>query len=195
MAEPAPFDDLIRRVRAGDNQAAAELVRQYEPFIRRKVRYQLKDRRLCRIFDSMDICQSVLGSFFVRTAAGQFALENRDQLVKLLVRMVQNKLASAARRQHRQCRDARRRASDGSAQLKNVRDDSPSPSQLVSGQELLARFRQALSSEENQLADLRSQGFSWAEIAAQLGGAVEARRSQLSRAIERVSRELGLDEA
>jgi hypothetical protein len=29
------------------------------------------DRRICRLFDSMDICQSVLKSFFVRTAAGQ----------------------------------------------------------------------------------------------------------------------------
>ena len=66
MSEPGSITECIRRVRAGDEQAAAELVRRYEPLIRREVRFQLEDRRLCRVFDSMDICQSVLASFFVR---------------------------------------------------------------------------------------------------------------------------------
>ena len=52
MAEP-PFADFLRRIRAGDEQAAAELVRQYEPLIRREVRLQIDDRRLCRLFDSL----------------------------------------------------------------------------------------------------------------------------------------------
>jgi RNA polymerase sigma-70 factor (ECF subfamily) len=69
MSPPASFDDFMRRVRSGDEQAAAELVRQFEPLIRREVRYQLRDRRLYRLFDSMDICQSVLASFFVWTRA------------------------------------------------------------------------------------------------------------------------------
>jgi RNA polymerase sigma factor (sigma-70 family) len=193
MTEAVAFDDFLRRIRAGDNQAAAELVRQFEPLIRQEVQFHLKDRRLRRVFDSMDICQSVLASFFVRTAAGQFALKNREQLVKLLVRMVQNKLASAARGQHRQRRDARRLAPDGAERLENVRDERPSPSEVVSSQELLARFRQALNDEERQLADMRSQGYSWVEIAAQMGGTLEARRSQFTRAIDRVSRQLGLD--
>ena len=60
------FTDFIRRIRAGDNTAAAELVRRYEPFIRRAVRVQLDGRRLCRLLDSTDVCQSVLASFFLR---------------------------------------------------------------------------------------------------------------------------------
>jgi RNA polymerase sigma factor (sigma-70 family) len=193
MAEPARFEDFIRRIRAGDDRAANELVRQYEPLIRREVRYQLRDRRLYRLFDSMDICQSVLASFFVRTAAGQYDIDSREQLVNLLVSMVHNKLASAARKQHRQRRDSRRLAPDGANKLEQVSDDSPSPSELVAGEEL-QRFRKSLSREETEIADLRGQGVAWADIAAQLGGTVEARRSQLSRAIDRVSRELGLDE-
>jgi hypothetical protein len=35
MSEAVPFDELIRLVRAGDEQAARELVRRYEPAIRR----------------------------------------------------------------------------------------------------------------------------------------------------------------
>ena len=47
----------------------------------------------------------MLLSFFVRAAAGQYELERPEQVVKLLVTMARNKLASAARREHRQRRD------------------------------------------------------------------------------------------
>jgi RNA polymerase sigma factor (sigma-70 family) len=194
MPEPPTFDDFIRRIRAGDDQAAAELVRYYEPLIRREVRYQLRDQRLYRLFDSMDICQSVLASFFVRTVAGQYDLNSQEQLVKLLVSMARNKLASAARKQHRRRRDSRRLDPGGAGELENVTDRTPSPSDLVAGEELLQRFRKSLSNEELQIADLRGRGVGWAEIADRLGGTGESRRSQFSRAINRVSRELGLDE-
>src|SRR5260370_42257532 len=95
------FDEFLRRVRAGDEEAAAELVRRYEPLIRREVRLQLEDRRLCRLFDSMDVCQSVLKSFFFRTAAGQYDLDTPEQLQRLLGTMARNKVASAARGEHR----------------------------------------------------------------------------------------------
>src|SRR3954468_23495881 len=107
------FAEFIRRIRAGDGQAAAEMVRRYEPLIRREVRLRTEDRRLERVFDSMDVCQSVLASFFVRTAAGQYDLDRPDQLAGLLILMARNKLAATARQQHRQRRDPRRQAGDG----------------------------------------------------------------------------------
>ena len=193
MSGQDTFADFVRRIRAGDEQAAAELVRQYEPLIRREVRLHLEDRRLCRLFDSMDVCQSVLASFFLRTAAGQYDLERPEQLLRLLVTMARNKLASAARGQHRQCRD-QRRVEAGGAKLEGVAADAPSPSEVVAGRELLERFRQALSDEERQVAELRGQGVAWADVAARLGGTAQGRRMQLARALERVARELGLDE-
>ncbi len=93
------FCDLIQQVRAGDQDAAAELVRLYESAIRRAVRFRLYDARLRSHFDSMDICQSVLASFFVRAAAGQYDIDTPEQLVKLLTSMARNKLASQARRE------------------------------------------------------------------------------------------------
>jgi hypothetical protein len=95
MSEPETFADFVRRIRAGDEQAAAEMVRRYEPLIRREVRLSLEDRHLARVFDSMDICRSVLKSFFVRTAAGQYDLDTPAQLQRLLVTMARHKLASA----------------------------------------------------------------------------------------------------
>jgi hypothetical protein len=41
---------------------------------------------------------------------------------------------------------------------------------------------------------LRGQGWEWPDIAAQVGGTPSGRRKQLTRAINRVARELGLDE-
>src|SRR5262245_27600649 len=88
------FASLIRRVRTGDERAAAELVRHYEPAIRRAARVRMVDTRINRLFVSMDICQSVLGSIFTRAALGQFELETPDQLLKLLATMARNKLAN-----------------------------------------------------------------------------------------------------
>jgi RNA polymerase sigma-70 factor (ECF subfamily) len=186
------FAEFVRRIRAGEPDAAAELVRRFEPLIRREVRLRLEDPRLGRLFDSMDICQSVLASFFVRTAAGQYDLDRPEQLVKLLVTMARHKLASAARRQHRQRRDQRRVA--GTDDLAQVAASDPSPSEVVAGRELLSRFRACLSPEERQVADLRAEGLGWAEVAARLGGTPQARRMQLTRAVERVTRQLGLDD-
>jgi hypothetical protein len=59
---------------------------------------------------------------------------------------------------------------------------------------LLHTFQQRLTPEERQVAELRAQGREWPEIAAQVGGTPGGRRKQLSRAIARVARELGLDE-
>src|SRR5437588_11225965 len=107
MSEESSFSDLIGRVRRGDQAAAAELVRRYEPTIRRAVRFRLTDPRLRRTCDSMDVCQSVLLSFFVRAASGQYDLDSPEQLLRLLTTMARNKLLNQARQQHAACRDTR----------------------------------------------------------------------------------------
>jgi ECF sigma factor len=193
MADSDTFAQFIRRIRGGDGQAAAELLQEYEPAIRLEVRLRLRDSRLRRLFDSMDICQSVLGSFFVRAAAGQYDLDQPEQLLKLLVAMVRNKVAYHARRHKTKSRDYRRNQGIDPEQWQVAAAD-PSPSQVVAGRELLQEFRQRLTEDERRLADLRSQGQGWADIAAELGGTAQARRMQLARAVERVVAELGLDE-
>jgi RNA polymerase sigma-70 factor (ECF subfamily) len=191
MPESQSFADFMRRVRAGDQQAATELVRRYETEIRREVRMRLSDPRLYRVFDSMDICQSVLGSFFVRAALGQYELNEPHQLLKLLMAMARHKLAFEVRKQRAGRRDHRR--IESSVEVETPAPEA-SPSQVVAGRELLAEVRSRLSPEERQLADLKAQGHDWAAIAAELGGTAEARRKQLARAIDRVAQQLGLDE-
>jgi RNA polymerase sigma-70 factor (ECF subfamily) len=195
MIEEQSFADLIRRVRAGDQEAATQLVREYEPEIRRAVRLRLTDRKLTRVLDSMDICQSVLANFFVRAAAGQFDIERPDQVLRLLVTMARNRLLDQARRQKASRRDNRRTDSSSGERLEMIADQGPTPSEVVSERELLAAFRARLSDEERALAEQRAQGRDWAEIAADLGGSPEALRKRLSRALDRVTREMGLSAA
>src|SRR5262245_29921470 len=102
------FPVLVRRVSAGEPEAAAELVRRYEPAIRRAARVRLVYTRLNRLLDSMDICQSVMASFFVRAALGQYELETPEQLLKLLATMTRNKLANQVKGHRAIRRDFRR---------------------------------------------------------------------------------------
>jgi RNA polymerase sigma-70 factor (ECF subfamily) len=186
---------MIRRVRAGDQQAAAELVRQYEPEIHKAIRAPLISLRLHRVLESADISQSVLANFFTRTAAGGFDLEHPEQLLKLLVTMARNQVRDEARKHQAGRRDRRRLAvGAGAASLETIMDTGPAPSKVVAGQELLEQIYRRLSTEERELAQQRAQGTDWATIAAAHGGTAEAVRKRLSRALERVFRQLGLGE-
>ena len=144
MPEQSQFHELIRRVRNRDEEAASELVRRYESAIRRVVRIHLRDARLRRVLDSTDICQSVLASFFVRVAAGQYDLDEPKQLVKLLVGIARNKLATQARREAADKRDYRR-ADAGGADPDALPGDGASPSRYAAAKELLQVVRERLT--------------------------------------------------
>jgi RNA polymerase sigma-70 factor (ECF subfamily) len=186
------FQEFIRRIRAGDEAAAAELVRTYEPAIRRAARVRLVDSRLQRLFDSMDISQSVFGSFFVRAALGQYELQKPEQLLRLLVAMSRKKLVDHIREQGAARRDLRRDV--GSAPIQDLPAAADDPSQQAAARELLHEFRKRLSEEEAKVADRRAGGLSWEQIAAELGGTADARRKELTRALNRIARELGQDD-
>jgi RNA polymerase sigma factor (sigma-70 family) len=193
IATDAEFADYLLRIRAGDAQAAEELVRRYESLIRREVRLKLHDPSLHRVLDSVDICQSVMASFFVRAAAGEYELNQPLQLLRLLISMARNKVAEAARRQRAQRRDSRRVAGLGVEELDPAGAQS-TPSRVAEAKELLNLVRDKLTGEERRLADMRALGHEWNAIAAELGGTADGRRMQLTRALDRVMRELGLEE-
>lgn len=81
MTSDATLHDLLERVREGDSEAATTLVRQYEPELRRFIRYRLSDMRLRRFVDSVDVSQSVFARFFVCLAEGRIDLVHPQQLL------------------------------------------------------------------------------------------------------------------
>jgi RNA polymerase sigma-70 factor (ECF subfamily) len=192
-SEDKAFRELMGRVRAGDEAAATQLVREYEPVIRRVVRIQLRDRRMRRVLDSMDICQSVLRSFFIRAALGQYELTTPQELLNLLSTVARYKLADQVKQHRRECRDVRR-VESGSPEDRAIAAVASSPSEQAANRELLHEFRKRLSDDERHLADQRALGHGWAEIAAATGGSPDGLRKKLDRAIDRIGRELGLEE-
>jgi RNA polymerase sigma-70 factor (ECF subfamily) len=191
MREVPSFLDFIRRIRAGEPEAAAELLRRYEPAVRLEVRMRLRDGRLRRLADSVDVCQSVLGSFFARAAAGQYDLERPEQLVRLLVNMARHKVVDLVRHQRRQRRDVGRDQALTAAH-DELAAAGPGPDQDLACRELFEQFLGRLTVEERRLAELRAWGSTWEEVAAAAGGTPDGCRMQLTRALNRVARVLGL---
>jgi RNA polymerase sigma-70 factor (ECF subfamily) len=192
MNEDLDFVDFIRRVRAGDHAAAAELVDRYVPAVQRVIRLKLRDSRMRRVLDSMDVCQGVLASFFIRAASGQYDLDRPAQLLRLLVVMARNKLVSETRTYYVARREPPSRAVE--AVFAGLATREISPSSCVEWRDLLHEVRRRLSDDERRLADRRAERQEWSEIAAEVGGRPDALRKRLVRALDRVANELGLEE-
>ena len=196
MTEPEPeqtrFVDLVRKVRLGDQEAAAELVRTYEPEIRREVRLRMRGRALRRVVDSMDIAQSVLRKFFVRAAVGEFELHHPKQLIRLLVTMTKNQVTDWARRMRVEQRD--RVWDEGIEGFitadRGPRSQEPTPSAVVAGADLLSELRKRMTATERRIAELRAADKTWEEIGAELDMGPHAVRKRLTRARERIEKEL-----
>ena len=189
--------ELLTQVRGGDAAAAEELVRTYEPELRRAIRVRLTDARLRRLVDSIDICQSVLAGFFVRTAAGQYDIQTPEELLKLLVTMARNRVIDWVRRSQADRRDDRRDVSiereDG--QSMQFASSQPGPVSVLVSRELLEQVRSRLAPDELTLMEQRAEGLNWNEIAAMTGDQVSAVRMKLTRALDRVAEELGLEQS
>jgi RNA polymerase sigma factor (sigma-70 family) len=183
------FRVLFERVRRGDADAACDIVRRYESAIRVAVRSRLLDPALKSQLDSLDVCQSVLISFFVRAAAGAFDFNGPRQLVALLIKMAQNKLAVRIRDQHRQRRDIRR-LTNTVDRLNELVCPAPGPLRHAAGKELLDRALEMMSPEIRGIAEQRIGGESWSTIASHFGGSPEARRKQYERAVAKIADDL-----
>lgn len=189
----ADFANLIIRVRSGDAAAAEEIVRSFESTVRVAVRTRLLDPALRRQFDSMDICQSVLASFFIRVAAGQYDLQHPAQLVALLTKMARNKLAWHARHSSQARRDIRRVAQTPDAGMA-ISSPDVGPVRRALGRELLEQVWQHMDADVRQMASYRLDGKGWDEIAIGIGGTSESRRKQYQRGLDRIARILNVDD-
>lgn len=188
------FSELMQRTRAGDQDAARELVELYEPQIRRAARLRLTDPGLRRLVDSVDICQSVFGRFFKNAGNGEFDLQKPEQLLALLTTMMRNRIIDEHRRQTTQKRAGGFAASGGADVVAVDPDalavDEPGPGTATATKELLSQIRARLTPAELDLADRRNAGQPWEEIAAELGQSVGGLRKKLERAMQRVRAEM-----
>lgn len=191
MDEEPEFEDLLMKVRQGDAHAATELVKLYEPEVRRFVRYRLNSPKMRRLLDSLDVCQSVFANFFARVTEGQFDLKHPRQLQQLLMTMAGNRLLDHVRKQ-----GTARRGGDqavGGQGIDWVADRGPGPEQALENRDVVDVVRSRLSAEEVTLLDQWMNGEEWQTIAERTGVSAEALRKRFTRSIDRVAHELGLE--
>jgi DNA-directed RNA polymerase specialized sigma24 family protein len=185
MAESDSFPELIRAVRAGDEDAAARLMREFEPFILRVARFQMRHRRdhdrLRPRVGYSDICQSVFKSLFDGLKKGRFQLEQPEQLEKLLSAMSRLKIATEARKLSVILREVLYVDAP-----QNRVDPAPGPEKPVEDRDLSEAIIKQFSADELDLLMRRLDDQPWSEIAAALGSQVDAVRKKLARAVARV---------
>lgn len=191
---PDEFRELLGRARVRDQKACAKIVHHFTPAMHRQIRTQLAGLGVSHALDTEDVCQTVLANLFVRLAAGQFQLDEPDQLSKLLNRLVRNQVIDDMRHLRAARRGASRQQVSGDDVFDRIAADQPTPSRIVGGHDLLAEMYRRLTAEERSLADLRRAGREWDEIGREVGASPDSLRKKLARAYDRVIRELQLDE-
>lgn len=194
MDDDAGFSDLISKVRARDDKAAAELFQRYEPELKRIVRIRLTSPQLRRVLDSGDICQSVFCNLYLRLASGQFELSSPGELLRLLASMALNRVNDKARHHLAQKRGSGQAQAWLPEHLAQLHSPTGGPEREASFRDLYQQTLSLLDEDERQLAVLRGQGMEWQEIAVERGEQPDALRKRLGRALDRVAKQLDLDE-
>lgn len=169
MASPGDRS-LLNLWRAGDQQAAQQLFDRYVDRLVALARRRLS-QRLARRVDAEDIVQSVFRTFFARAKEGKFALQDQDDLCKLLFRITVHKTLrqvafhTAARRDLGAETELNRDAPEAAQFLA----EEPTPEAVNGFLDQMEHFLGRLRSQERQILELRMQGVTHEKIAEQLG--------------------------
>lgn len=185
------FESYLHQLRSGDISTVGEFVSKYEPYIRRAIRFRIKDSTMMAAADSVDVCQSVLGGFLFKLSAGDYDIQSEGELKNLLISIARKKFSMLRRREQ-----AAKRSRDLTRSLQDLGDlptREQAPIAAVEIAELADRAKLLLTKEEWELVKRRRDGQSWHEIEQDLKVSGMVLRKRLSRAIHRVAGELGIE--
>jgi RNA polymerase sigma factor (sigma-70 family) len=167
---------LLARWREGDQHAATELYERYAERLIALARSRLSAKLAAR-FDPEDVVQSACRSFFARARAGQFALQQSDDLWQLLVAITLHKLRRQVK--HHQ---ADKRAIDHEASAPTATETfglpiqalarDPAPDEAAALTDVVEEIMRGSRPVDGRIIEMRLQGYTVEEIAA------ETRRSE-----------------
>jgi RNA polymerase sigma-70 factor (ECF subfamily) len=185
-----PSVALVNRCRAGDEQAAADLVERFKARLIGLVQGELSRQVAARI-DPEDILQSAFGSFFRGLREDRYELERSGELWQLLASITLHKLQHQVQRHHAAKRSVNRERGpkrNGRGLPSEHLSGDPSPLHALALKEELEYLMRDLSPVHREMVEMRLAGYSALEIA-KLKGTTER---MVWRAWERV-RELAQD--
>jgi RNA polymerase sigma factor (sigma-70 family) len=187
MEDQQQWQSWMRRVAEGDAEAAAEFWKQYGGRLQGLAAEYLTSR-LYRREGPEDVVQSVCRSFLMRARAGQFHLEDRDSLWRLLCAITLTKVRQKARYHGRQKRsyDQERPLEAEGADGPPVLSPEPTPAEAAEFADQLERLLSEMDEEERQMVQLRMEQCTHAEIAERLGCSERTVRRLLKRVQNRL---------
>lgn len=157
---------LLERLCQGDAEAAQQIFREYEPYLRLIVRRRLPAHLRAR-FDSLDIVQSVWSDLWTGFCQAGWRFRDADHLRAFLMKATRNRFLDRVR-QHQ--RSAQREQAMAAEQLaERAVAGGPSPSETVQAQELWEELLALCPPEHRELLRLKREGLRVAEIAARTG--------------------------
>jgi RNA polymerase sigma-70 factor (ECF subfamily) len=171
-----PADDsfaaLMLRLRAGDNDAADRVFRQFAGRLIALARSRL-DAALRQKVDPEEVMLSAYKSFFRRHADGEFDLDGWEGLWGLLTRITLHKCWHQVDHFRAACRDVRREAGPGTRAAADEEDwqalaREPTPPEAVMLADTVAQLLRGLDERDREILTLLLQRHTAAEISVQL---------------------------
>jgi len=189
--ESPDLQDLLKRIRAGDEDAARELLENFEAHVRRVVRSRLPAIMRSK-FDSMDFVQSVWGEFFPKLTRGDIDFDSPNKLARFLALVAQSKVTNEYRRRFSKRFNLQKEvAMDTALFYVPGKEGDPTPSQNLAASEQLEAIMARRPESHRKVVELRSQGFTFVEIAKTLR--IDERTAR--RILHGIEQELGLKNA
>jgi RNA polymerase sigma-70 factor (ECF subfamily) len=184
------FEDLMARLRAGDNRAATEVFQRFAGRLIALARSRL-DTVIRQKVEPEEIVNSVFKSFLLRQAQGQFELGNWDNLWTLLTLLTVRKCATQAKHFLRGRRNVQREAAaqplaNDSSVAWDFIDREPTPDDAAVLTDTLAQAMAELDERDRGILALHLQSKSVTEISAEIGYAPRTVR----RALEHIQKGL-----
>lgn len=173
MSPNHSFDDLMARLRSGDNDAATQVFNRFAGRLIALARRRL-DPQILQKMDPEDVLQSVFRSFFRCQAAGQMDdLATWDNLWGMLVVITLRKCGRRLDYFHAACRDVQREVSapapaDQSGPDWEATAPEPTPAEAAILTETVEHLMNRLEGRHRQILALSLQGYSAPEISSQV---------------------------
>ncbi len=174
MDEDARFDDLIGRLRAGDQAAATEVFQRFSRRLIGLARTRIEGSLRQKV-DAEDVMLSALRTFFRRHGEGQFTVPGWDELWSLLSLITLRKCGRAVEYYLAECRDVRREV----GQPLQFTDDSvaswvalardPTPEEAAALGETIQHLLRDKTDRDRKIIELILQEESTQEISRQTG--------------------------
>jgi DNA-directed RNA polymerase specialized sigma24 family protein len=167
MSSSDSFDDLMGRLRGGDDDAAAEVHRRFVGRLIALASTQF-DARVRTRADHEGIVQSVFRNFFDGYGQGKLSPDGWGELWSLLAVMTVRKCGRQRARLRAQRRSADREVALHQDDGWDVPDREPTPDEAAMLLETLERWLGSLDASERVIVELGLQGYETKEIATTL---------------------------